>query len=1437
MTRLSKRLATPLLCLSLCLPAQADDAARIVGGILGAIVQEQSRQQQQRDLQRQQQYQQQQYQQQPQRRQQNAQRQAPAAPQPKQPRMSLAERKAVQRALREAGFYGGAIDGALGPGSRKAIAAWQESVGATPSGYLAPRQASTLVAQAPAPDPEPAQDHAGTAQPADQPLDSGAAFPEAAETALFPETPAEGAAPTAASAAEFDPAGAEVIRDGDHLHAAYLFWALSRAPEQIWTPTIARNYGKLPMADGNPPPYGLQQAQLRPLVEAAVTHYGQHPPRLAVLDLPLQKGTNNKDENGLDQRATHWFPEMRGNLTDISGVPAITALQLRGASGGLELHLASEKPFFLAVPADYRTAWAQPVNGSGRPVLRVEMELSGLEPSTDLTAWPMGKARIAIQRATLLVASAEDRATGARDERVLHVWTGAAPEAQKIDRPADAAAIAAIYGIPEQAGRILTTPERDTQTRRVQRKDQPRALLQEDGYGSGQNGLQLLELAMRLGALIDAGPDRVLDPRLAQQAANALLSRRERVELLPTALAMDGASGYANGLSELSVRKAMNQAEPQLRQLISGRAPQFPVPLRAIMPVQLGEYDFDAGGFPLTIQREYAAWLPDLVSGQPPAVPQFFRIDVDNAEKLLAHLNKAGSMGQRTVYLVADYAVAAMRVRPAGSDPIGAAELETVAPQVHVEALALFADPGARTRIRDLEVPAALAAQAPDQAQAQAGAVPDEIFATSGKSLMAAVAVRHPGALEAGMLDPYEIANLPADRRGNRAADYRAELPGLALDSYWIAAVMLIDAYDPELGGFPTRQVNFQAVPYDKDLSGVTPPNLAAASRTDYELLRVPADQAVAVAGMADANGALHMFLKVPIVDATAREEEHPALKLGAPTEAIFGRGNQFPWPDAPELRLALAAPDRLAWVLADPAKPSAVPKALMLDPEGLDLLALAVQPDLYDDAGYRRMLLQRMAKERAAADGTMALDWDRFFRDPARTMEPSEIDAMLPAFRDWSRARVALLPQQVLLPVASGNTHPLTGCLGASELGRIGQENEDKLFSANAQGLLGQPLPRVEKLLAMNGNRARPGPARLWTLGMAGQGPASNCQYLRSGNDGTASGSYADLLLQVDAQPDLGRLAETSLAAASYELTLTERRLIPADQLSAAPEGLRGMLVLKAAVQGVQLFGSKPGSGAVVQVGHLQPGDWQAVTGTPPKAQDVLGMTLGMALADFDKAARAHLPQADVFATVKPGTGPFGTATGYVDPATGEALAAVYAPQSPDKTVVAIMRQLELPEAEISVDGLKASLVEKYGPAISEYRDTAWAWGTLPPDEDAYGFCGGPSTLNPQSAEGQPELGSDDPAVQQRAQASRRGDAGFWRSFGWPMVVLGGTGTGTGAEPELARCGPVVTVRIERYAKPDTVILRLWLLNRKLAEDLAAAAAPAEPPKPKVKF
>lgn len=1112
-------------------------------------------------------------------------------------------------------------------------------------------------------------------------------------------------------------------------------------------------------------------------------------------------------------------------FTDISGVKAITDWRLQG-TGRQQLLLASDKPFFLALPDDHATAWAQPTTDPSRALLRVEMALDQLQPSADLAGYPMGRARMTVQRASLVLISEQPK--GTRQERVLHVWSGEAPETRKLDRPETAAEIAAIYGVTEQGGRVLTTPLPQTRASRNKPQEQPRALLADrNDYGMVREALPMLDQALRLAALVEAGPDRPFDPQLTRNAASTLLSQRERVELLPTALAI---SDYSAGMSELTVRKALMQAEPQVRQLIAGRAPLMPLPLRAVMMVRLGDYDFESGGFPLELQRQPAAWMPPIFhkDGESGVMPRFFRIEVDSAEKLLAHLEQVGKPGNRSVYLISDYLLTGMRARPGATGPITEAELETVALASHVEAMALFADPAGQSRIRDLPVPEALAAAADTPA---AGDLPDEIFATSGKSLMAAVAVRHLGALEAGMLDPHDIANLPEDQRGSRAQDYRAGLPGLARDRYWIAATMQVEGYDPDLGGFPTRHVLLEAVPYARDLSGVMAPTVQTASRADYELLRVPAEQAEAVAALTDDSGNLHMFLHVPVADARVAEGEHPALHMGAPTEAILGRSSHATWPDAGELRVSLAAPDRLAWVLADPERPTGAPKALLLDPEGLDLLALAQESGLYDDDAYRRMLLERMAKERIAAKGTpLRLDWGRFFRDPSRQMEPSALDAMLPAFRSWTAARVALLPQQVVLPVTTGGRHPLTGCDGARELGGSSSADQERLFRANAPLLLGQPLPGVDQLLVMHGTRPRPGPTRFWTVASTGRAPGSACPFLQESDP--VAGGYADLLLQVETQPELARTNAQALVAAGYALELTDRRLVPAADLTDVPQHLRGVLVLKASVQAVDLFShDKAGTPAVV--GRLQPGDWQAVTGTPPAAQDVLGMTLGMTLAEFDKAARAHLPQADAYVTVKPGKGPFGTASGYLDPATGEALAAIYAAQSPDKTVVAIMRQLEFPEAEIALDGLKASLIEKYGPAIIEYRDRQWAWGTLPQDEDSYGFCGGQSTFNPMSAEGQPELGTTDPAARERGRLSQRGDARFWQLFGWPSVAL----AGQGAEPDLARCGPVVTVTVEPHARPDTVMLRLWLTNRKLAEDLATAAAPAEPPKPKVRF
>ncbi len=59
--------------------------------------------------------------------------------------MDQDQRMMVQEGLAYHGFYDGAIDGAIGPGSRQAIAAYQKSIGAEETGYLSATQITDLM--------------------------------------------------------------------------------------------------------------------------------------------------------------------------------------------------------------------------------------------------------------------------------------------------------------------------------------------------------------------------------------------------------------------------------------------------------------------------------------------------------------------------------------------------------------------------------------------------------------------------------------------------------------------------------------------------------------------------------------------------------------------------------------------------------------------------------------------------------------------------------------------------------------------------------------------------------------------------------------------------------------------------------------------------------------------------------------------------------------------------------------------------------------------------------------------------------------------------------------------------------------------------------------------------------------------------------------------
>ena len=61
--------------------------------------------------------------------------------------LTRAERDAIQSALQWAGFYGGAIDGAFGPGTRGAITGWQTARGHEDTGFLTSRQRIALLSE------------------------------------------------------------------------------------------------------------------------------------------------------------------------------------------------------------------------------------------------------------------------------------------------------------------------------------------------------------------------------------------------------------------------------------------------------------------------------------------------------------------------------------------------------------------------------------------------------------------------------------------------------------------------------------------------------------------------------------------------------------------------------------------------------------------------------------------------------------------------------------------------------------------------------------------------------------------------------------------------------------------------------------------------------------------------------------------------------------------------------------------------------------------------------------------------------------------------------------------------------------------------------------------------------------------------------------------
>ena len=150
-------------------------------------------------------------------------------------------RRLIQHGLRNEGFDPGTPDGLFGPRTRAAIRHWQQSRGASPTGYLNGAEAELLRAAATSP---PTAREAPPPPPAGSPVDPGAS------TTTAPSTPVAESQPTPAPAAAIEATNAAETNTQQRTHAGGGDGTVQLPPEIMVDRHLVR--AERFLADGNP---------------------------------------------------------------------------------------------------------------------------------------------------------------------------------------------------------------------------------------------------------------------------------------------------------------------------------------------------------------------------------------------------------------------------------------------------------------------------------------------------------------------------------------------------------------------------------------------------------------------------------------------------------------------------------------------------------------------------------------------------------------------------------------------------------------------------------------------------------------------------------------------------------------------------------------------------------------------------------------------------------------------------------------------------------------------------------------------------------------------------------------------------------------------------------------------------------------------------------
>lgn len=564
---------------------------------------------------------------------------------PQQPSMDVAERMAVQRALAAAGLYNGAIDGAIGPASRSAIAAWQSSVGADGSGYLTRDQADSLIAMAP-PSLDPAAPGTpmlpavATADPAtiDQALTGPdllidaensaitremrarlyrefllrylSAVPERADDAAFIGTVLFNSArnnafadPRVAEWSEQASRGTEFERQKAHeAFTLFLFDQASNAPLSLVT--VKRIH--FPEYDFNKGRFPLDLAKIFNLGDP--TYFGPGA--------------------GITILATPGRWAEVSSLTVPEAEAEILASKVHAANGFVDVVMRMTFSNFRQ-------------NADGFAVSDLSVETVSLHDTANLSANIIGP--------TLLVVPDPAQATSGATVSDL------GPARDAVESWSRLGAVV--------AGERLVIPALNYQAQ------------------------QLLEPALDYLALLNS-PDSTLSMSEIAYYGTSFLTEEEQRTLFGGNLD-DGQYGYSISNDEFALAEIRGRFETTFGPALRARAPKLPVAARLVLPVRLGNYDFDRQVFPVRLAQSSNPYDDEAEQVRPfvldlTAQPDFrkLRMDValgkaeiampvDEAKALNARLkSEVGAMPdlEQTIFLAFDLTLDSVQAKTSSTD-------------------------------------------------------------------------------------------------------------------------------------------------------------------------------------------------------------------------------------------------------------------------------------------------------------------------------------------------------------------------------------------------------------------------------------------------------------------------------------------------------------------------------------------------------------------------------------------------------------------------------------------------------------------------------------------------------------------------------------------------------------------------------------------------